>query len=43
MDAFRRELHPPIEPYDRGMLPLDALHTMYWETSGNPQGSVRCV
>ena len=31
-------LYPEIEPYDRGMLPLDALHTMYWECSGNPAG-----
>ncbi|MEY4728959.1 MAG: hypothetical protein RL020_117 [Pseudomonadota bacterium] len=29
---------PPIEPYERGMLPLDARHTMYWEVSGNPRG-----
>lgn len=33
-----RPLFPPIEPYAQGMLPLDALHTMYWETSGNPEG-----
>ncbi len=31
-------LFPEIEPYDRGMLPLDTLHTMYWEQSGNPAG-----
>ncbi len=29
---------PPIEPYARGMLALDARHTMYWEVSGNPHG-----
>jgi proline iminopeptidase len=34
----RRALHPPIEPFDSGMLPLDDVHTMYWETSGNPDG-----
>jgi proline iminopeptidase len=34
----RQELFPPIEPYATGMLPLDALHTMYWEQSGNPHG-----
>ncbi len=34
----RTDLYAPIEPYDNGMLPLDALHTMYWETSGNPHG-----
>src|SRR5262245_37510509 len=31
-------LYPQIEPYESGMLSLDALHTMYWEVSGNPQG-----
>ena len=30
--------YPPIEPYRSGMLPLDELHTMYWEESGNPGG-----
>jgi proline iminopeptidase len=34
----RGALHPPIEPYDSGMLPLDDVHTMYWETSGDPGG-----
>ncbi|HEV2265522.1 MAG TPA: prolyl aminopeptidase [Stellaceae bacterium] len=34
----RQDLFPPIEPYQSGMLPLDALHTMYWEQSGNPAG-----
>lgn len=37
MDA-RAVLYPPIEPYDSGMLSLDDVHTMYWETSGNPLG-----
>lgn len=32
------ELFPEIEPFDSGLLPLDALHTMYWEQSGNPNG-----
>lgn len=31
-------LHPEIEPYATGFLPLDDLHTMYWEESGNPDG-----
>ena len=30
--------YPAIEPYRSGMLPLDDLHTMYWEESGNPDG-----
>ncbi|MBI2313249.1 MAG: prolyl aminopeptidase [Betaproteobacteria bacterium] len=34
----RTELYPEIEPFDVGMLPLDGLHTMYWEQSGNPEG-----
>ena len=34
----RQDLFPSIEPYQSGMLPLDALHTMYWEQSGNPAG-----
>ena len=37
MDS-RAELYPAIEPYESGMLPLDEVHTMYWETSGNPAG-----
>ena len=32
------KLFPEIEPYDNGLLPLDSLHTMYWEQSGNPAG-----
>ncbi len=31
-------LFPPIEPYRSGMLPVDELHTLYWEECGNPQG-----
>jgi proline iminopeptidase len=29
---------PPIEPYRCGRLAVDALHTLYWEECGNPQG-----
>jgi proline iminopeptidase len=36
--SLRTELYPDIEPYDAGMLALDGLHHMYWETSGNPNG-----
>jgi proline iminopeptidase len=32
------DFFPEIAPYDGGMLPLDARHTMYWEQSGNPAG-----
>lgn len=31
-------LHPPIEPYAQGYLPVSHGHTLYWETCGNPQG-----
>ena len=34
----RRDLYPPIEPYQTGALRLDSHHTMYWEQSGNPRG-----
>jgi proline iminopeptidase len=36
--SLRTELYPPIEPFESGMLKLDAVHTMYWEQSGNPRG-----
>jgi len=40
MDApqLRTELYPETEPYASGTLPLDAIHQMYWESSGNPGG-----
>lgn len=31
-------LYPPLEPYASGMLQVSDLHTLYWETSGNPRG-----
>ncbi|NEX63294.1 prolyl aminopeptidase [Noviherbaspirillum galbum] len=31
-------MFPPIEPYRTGMLPVDDIHTLYWEESGNPSG-----
>ena len=34
----RIELYPEIQPFDSGMLPVDARHTLYWEQSGNPGG-----
>ncbi len=34
-----RTLYPPIEPYDRGRLPVSALHTIYYEQVGNPEGT----
>lgn len=32
------KLFPEIASYEKGMLALDATHTMYWEQSGNPRG-----
>lgn len=31
-------LHPPIEPYDTGVLTTDDGQALYWETCGNPNG-----
>ena len=36
--AGRLDLFPDLAPYDYGRLPLDEIHTMYWEQSGNPAG-----
>lgn len=32
------DLFPPIQPYAHGMMPMDRLHTIYWEECGNRQG-----
>ena len=37
-ERLRTELYAPIEPRAAGMLPLDDLHTMYWEESGAVDG-----
>ncbi|MBP8119914.1 MAG: prolyl aminopeptidase [Burkholderiales bacterium] len=34
----RHDFYPPIEPFAAGLLSLDAIHTMYFEQSGNPAG-----
>jgi proline iminopeptidase len=34
----RNDLFPTIEPYRSGLLAVDAVHTLYWEESGNPDG-----
>jgi len=31
-------LFPEIEPYRTGTLPVDDIHTLYWEECGNPDG-----
>jgi proline iminopeptidase len=33
-----RDLYPPIEPYQTGMLQVSELHQIYFEVSGNPEG-----
>ncbi|KAM3570713.1 hypothetical protein VYU27_007237 [Nannochloropsis oceanica] len=33
-----KELYPPLQAFRTGMLPVSAVHTLYWEESGNPQG-----
>ncbi len=33
-----RVLYPPIEPYSTGWLQVSALHTLYYEEAGNPEG-----
>src|ERR1700758_5318229 len=38
MSQQRRSLYPEIEPFDQGMLQVSALHTLYYEESGNPKG-----
>ncbi|MET9218986.1 alpha/beta fold hydrolase [Streptomyces sp. NPDC003300] len=35
--------HPPIEPYDRGMLDVGDGNLVYWETCGNPEGKPALV
>ncbi|MFI5716407.1 prolyl aminopeptidase [Nocardia sp. NPDC051750] len=33
-----RPLYPPIEPYDHGLLEVGDGQSIYWESSGNPDG-----
>jgi proline iminopeptidase len=37
--ARMRDLYPPIEPYDEGMLPVSDVHTIYYEQSGDEKGT----
>jgi proline iminopeptidase len=36
-------LHPPIEPYQSGMLDVGDGHALYWEVCGNPEGKPAVV
>lgn len=33
-----RDYYPPLEPHASGFMPVDDLHTLYWEECGNPRG-----
>ncbi len=37
-NTSRTRFYPAIEPNQTGMLPVDEIHTLYWEESGNPAG-----
>ncbi|MDQ1540246.1 MAG: proline iminopeptidase [Actinomycetota bacterium] len=39
VDTLRVRRFPAIEPYESGMLDVGDGHRMYWETSGNPEGT----
>lgn len=32
------QLYPPLAPFDSGRLKVDAIHELYYEQSGNPEG-----
>ena len=36
-------MHPPIDPYDHGMLDVGDGNRVYWETCGNPDGKPAVV
>ena len=38
MSSPPRSLYPEIEPFDSGFLKVSALHALYYEQSGNPNG-----
>ncbi len=35
----RADLFPPIDPFATGRLPVDPVHTLYWEQCGRPNGT----
>ncbi|SNT23336.1 prolyl aminopeptidase [Rhodococcoides kyotonense] len=37
--TYSTELYPPIEPYDSGHLDVGDGQRIYWETSGDPEGT----
>jgi proline iminopeptidase len=36
--ARNGDLYPSLEPFRTGRLPVDDIHTLYWEECGNPTG-----
>lgn len=36
--TIRRELYPPLEPYQTDLLPVSERHTVFYEQSGDPHG-----
>jgi proline iminopeptidase len=38
MPSKAHPLFPALEPYCTGRLAVDAIHTLYWEECGNPEG-----
>jgi len=38
-----RNLYPPIEPYDSGLLDVGDGNQIYWEVCGNPNGKPAVV
>lgn len=43
MTTGRRSFYAPLEPHDRGRLRVSALHEIYYEQCGNPQGKPTVV
>ncbi|KAI8846541.1 Alpha/Beta hydrolase protein [Chytridium lagenaria] len=39
MAQTRSEPYSGVEPYETGFLPVSAIHTIYYEQSGNPEGN----
>lgn len=39
----KKDLYPPIEPYDTGRLKVSDLHELYYEQVGNPEVSHRVI
>lgn len=38
LPSTRRDLYPPIAPYESGLMAVGGGHSVYWEMCGNPAG-----